>query len=667
MRPQILFSLFVPVSSLAGVGPRIAALIEKVAGGRILDLIWHLPTGIIDRRFAPTIREAPEGAIATMTVDVDSHQPPPAHRSRLPYRVRCSDGTGEMTLVFFHARPDYLQRVLPVGTKQVVSGRVEMFDGQVQMTHPDHIAPPEEIASLKRVEPVYGLTAGLTLKTLGKAVRGAVGQAPMLDEWQDPAWLGQQGWPGWKQAVEAAHAPSGPEALEPLRPERARLAYDELLASQLALLLVRARQRQMPGRKTAGDGRLRERVVAALPYRLTSSQEQAGAEIAADMGSQARMLRILQGDVGSGKTVVAFLAMLNAVEAGRQAALMAPTEILARQHHATMAPLAEAAGVGLALITGRDRTKARRAQLEGLESGETALAVGTHALFQEEVAFADLALAVIDEQHRFGVIQRHALRRKGQVPDLLVMTATPIPRTLAMTAYGDLDVSILDEKPAGRTLIKTIGLRQKDHEAALKTVREAASRKEQSYIIFPLVEKTEKSDLASAKQGFETLRDGPLKELNVGLLHGRIPPDERDAVMSSFKSGTTDVLVATTVIEVGVDVPTATVMIIENAEKFGLSQLHQLRGRIGRSDRPSFCYLVVDDRSVSPEASQRINAMLETSDGFEIAERDLTIRGPGEMLGTKQAGDGQFRIADLRKDADILTIARQDTLRVVFG
>ncbi len=657
MRPQILFSLFVPVSSLAGVGPRIAALIEKVAGGRILDLIWHLPVGIIDRRFAPTIREAPEGAIATMTVDVDSHQPPPAHRSRLPYRVRCSDGTGEMTLVFFHARPDYLQRVLPVGTKQVVSGRVEMFDGQVQMTHPDHIAPPEEIASLKRVEPVYGLTAGLTLKTLGKAVRGAVGQAPMLDEWQDPAWLGQQGWPGWKQAVEAAHAPSGPEALEPLRPERARLAYDELLASQLALLLVRARQRQMPGRKTAGDGRLRERVVAALPYRLTSSQEQAGAEIAADMGSQARMLRILQGDVGSGKTVVAFLAMLNAVEAGRQAALMAPTEILARQHHATMAPLAEAAGVGLALITGRDRTKARRAQLEGLESGETALAVGTHALFQEEVAFADLALAVIDEQHRFGVHQRLTLAAKGRGTDILVMTATPIPRTLMLAAYGDMDSSRLTEKPAGRRPVDTRAMPLDRLDEVAGAVRRAIAKGAKVFWVCPLVEESEAVDLAAATDRHAQLAQafGP----RVGLVHGRLKGAEKDAAMAGFAGDAFDILVATTVIEVGVDVPDATVMVIEHAERFGLAQLHQLRGRIGRSDKPSNCLLLYG-APLGEVAKARLEVLRETDDGFRIAEEDLRLRGGGELLGTRQSGLPEWKLADLAVHGDLLAAARDD-------
>ncbi len=657
MRPQILFSLFAPVSGLPGVGPRIAALIEKVAGGRILDLIWHLPSGIIDRRFAPTIREAPEGAIATMTIDVDSHQPPPAHRPRLPYRVRCSDGTGEMTLVFFHARADYLQRVLPVGTKQVVSGRVEMFDGQVQMTHPDHIAPPEEIASLQRVEPVYALTAGLTLKTLGKAIRGAVEQAPALEEWQDAAWLAQQGWRGWRQAVEEAHAPDGPGALEPTRPARARLAYDELLASQLALLLVRARQRQMPGRSTVGDGRLRDLVLAALPYRLTPSQHQAGSEIAADMAAEARMLRILQGDVGSGKTVIAFLAMLSAVEVGRQAALMAPTEILARQHHATMAPLAEAAGISLALVTGRDKTKARRAQLDGLATGEVALAIGTHALFQEAVAFADLALAVIDEQHRFGVHQRLTLAAKGKGTDILVMTATPIPRTLMLAAYGDMDSSRLTAKPAGRLPVDTRAMPLHRLEDVAGAVRRAIAKGAKVFWVCPLVEESEAVDLAAATDRHAQLarRFGP----RVGLVHGRLKGAEKDAAMAGFAGDAFDILVATTVIEVGVDVPDATVMVIEHAERFGLAQLHQLRGRIGRGDKPSTCLLLYG-APLGEVAKARLKVLRETDDGFRIAEEDLRLRGGGELLGTRQSGLPEWKLADLAAHGDLLAAARDD-------
>ena len=659
MRPEILFPAFAAVTTLKGCGPRTARLVAKVAGARVADLWWHLPTGLIDRRFAPTVAEAPEGAICTITLRIDRHLPP--RNPKMPYKVRCSDVTGSLTLVFFHADATYLSQALPEGSVRVVSGRVDRFEGQTQMTHPDRIATPGEAEALKTVEPVYRLTNGLTLKPLGRLVTQALERTPTLPEWQDPAFRTRQGWPAWREALLAAHRPESPADLEPTTPARARLAYDELLANQLALLLVRQNMRRQAGRALIGDGRLRARVLAALPYRLTIAQAQALKEIEADLASDTRMLRLLQGDVGSGKTVVALLAMLVAVEAGAQAALMAPTEILARQHAETLRPLADAAGVRLALLTGRDKGKGRAELLARLAAGEVDILVGTHAVFQEDVEFRDLALAVIDEQHRFGVHQRLTLSAKGQRDaggvDVLVMTATPIPRTLALTAYGDMDVSRLTEKPPGRSPIDTraVPLERLDEvSAAVKRKLDAGAR---AYWVCPLIEESEVTDLAAAAERFESLRRafGPL----VGLVHGRMSGPERDRAMADFAEGRTRLLVATTVIEVGVDVPEATLMVIEHAERFGLAQLHQLRGRIGRGAGASVCLLLYAT-PLGETARARLRVIRETDDGFRIAEEDLRLRGAGELLGTRQSGTPEFRLAALGVHGELLAAARDD-------
>ncbi len=655
MRPQSLFPLFAPVTSLPGVGPRLAPLYEKLAGGKVVDLLWHLPSGVIDRRFAPKVAEAPDGKVATLVLRVDAHFP--SDSPKRPYRVRLADETGFLHLVFFHGREDWLRQQLPVGETRVVSGMVEHFNNEIQITHPDHIVPLSQRDEVMTVEPVYPLTAGLTGRLVTKSVKAALAKVPDLPEWQDPAWLARQHWPSWHQALEAVHAPADEYAAGQDTPARRRLAFDELLANQLALAMVRAQMRRLKGRPLTGDGRLRQKVLAALPFRLTGAQARSLGEIDADMAAPIRMLRLLQGDVGSGKTVVALLAMLSAVEHGAQAAMMAPTEILARQHFATIAPLAEAAGLRLALLTGRDKGKARERILAALAAGEVDILLGTHALFQEDVAFKDLALAVIDEQHRFGVHQRLELAAKGTAVDMLVMTATPIPRTLLLTAYGDMDVSRLDEKPPGRKPVDTrvVPLARLDEMAA--AVGRAIAGGARVYWVCPLVEESETSDLAAAEE-----RHRHLTELfgdRVGLVHGRMKPTAKDAVMERFAAGALDVLVATTVIEVGVDVPAATVMVIEHAERFGLAQLHQLRGRVGRGDKDSRCLLLYG-HPLGEVAKARLEIMRATEDGFAIAEEDLRLRGGGEMLGTRQSGLPEFRLADLAIHGELLAAARDD-------
>jgi ATP-dependent DNA helicase RecG len=661
LRPEILYPLFAPITVLSGVGPRFAKLFEGLAGPHVVDLCWHLPSGVIDRRYAPQVAAAQPGRVATLTLRVGRHRPPPVPRQ--PYRVQCHDDSGALELVFFHAKADYLQRILPEGETRVVSGKLEIFNDALQMTHPDHIGRPEERAGLMTVEPVYPLTAGLSLKVVGKAVQAALGQAPALPEWLDPAYLERQGWAGWHDSLTRAHGPRDQADLLPTTPTRARLAYDELLANQLALALVRARQRRQRGRAVAGDGRLRAKVLAALPYQLTGSQRAAVERITADMATGSRMMRLLQGDVGSGKTVVALLAMLAAIEGGAQAALMAPTEILARQHYKTIAPLAAAAGIEAAVLTGRDKGKNRDALLARLAGGEIDIAIGTHALFQQDVEFGDLALAVIDEQHRFGVHQRLTLSAKGQAVDVLVMTATPIPRTLTLTAYGDLEVSQLTEKPAGRLPVDTRTLPLGRLNQVVEAVARALADGAKVYWVCPLVEESETGDLAAAEERAAALesRFGA----RVGLVHGRLAAKQKDAVMTAFAEGPLELLVATTVIEVGVDVPEASVMVVEHAERFGLAQLHQLRGRIGRGREKSTCLLLYQG-PLGETARARLRILRETDDGFRIAEEDLRLRGAGELLGTRQSGFPEFRLADLAVHDELLLAARDDA-KLILG
>jgi ATP-dependent DNA helicase RecG len=597
---------------------------------------------------------------------VAAHRPGPPGRSRAPYRVLVEDDTGDVTLVFFNAQRARLEKLLPKGARRFVSGKIELWDGTRQMVHPDRVLDERGAATLPSVEAVYGQTEGLSSRLIGRYIAAALERLPSLPEWQDQAWLERNGFPPFSDALRALHAPANAaevseEALAQ-NASRRRLAYDELLASQLALALVRSRMRRLPGRQNAGDGSIVKKIARALPFALTGAQSRAVEDIRRDLVSDKRMLRLLQGDVGSGKTAVALLAMASAIEAGRQATLMAPTEILARQHFERIEPLARAAGLRVALLTGRERGAERHSTLLWLAEGSIHIAIGTHALFQEDVAFRDLGLAVVDEQHRFGVHQRLALSGKGEAVDILVMTATPIPRTLALTYFGDMDVSVLDEKPAGRQPITTRLVSSERFDEVIAAIGRAIEAGDQVYWVCPLVAESEVVDLAAAEDRYEQLKQVFGDE--VGLVHGKLAGRAKDAAMERFVSGETKILVSTTVIEVGVDVPQATVMVIEHAERFGLAQLHQLRGRIGRGARASTCLLLYKG-PLGPAAKARLETMRQTDDGFKIAEEDLRLRGEGEVLGTRQSGLPGFRLARLDFDADLLAAARDDARLVI--
>ncbi|SFR03914.1 ATP-dependent DNA helicase RecG [Poseidonocella sedimentorum] len=660
-RPEALFPLFANLTTLAGIGPKSAAHLGALGIEKPRDLIYHLPYSGIDRQRRETVQGAPIPGVVTVEVEVTRHRPP-SQKGR-PYRIDVADAQTHFQLVYFQARGSYLTKLLPQGARRIVSGKVELFDGIAQMVHPDFVVPIEEASEIPAFEPVYAQTAGVSSRLLSRAAQSALARLPDLEEWIDPALKAARGWPDWSAALHAAHGPQALTDVSPTAPAHERLAYDEFFAHQLTLALARVAQRRKAGRETVGDGALRAKLLAALPFAPTGAQTRAAAEIAADMAAPVRMNRLLQGDVGAGKTLVAMLALLVAVEAGGQGVMMAPTEILARQHLEGLRPLAAAAGVRLEALTGRDSGAARRDKLAALAAGEIGILVGTHAVFQKDVAFHDLRLAIIDEQHRFGVAQRKMLGDKGLATDVLVMTATPIPRSLSLTQYGDMDISVLDEKPPGRKPITTAMVTTERLGEVVEHLRGAIAEGRQAYWVCPLVDESEVVDLTAAEERFGALR-AALGEGRVGLVHGQMAPAEKDAAMARFVAGETSVLVATTVIEVGVDVPNASIMVIERADVFGLAQLHQLRGRVGRGAMASTCLLLYRP-PLSETAGRRLTTLRETEDGFRIAQVDLEMRGAGDVIGTAQSGLPRFRIGDLERQAGLMATAQSDARKLL--
>ncbi len=664
MRPAVLNPLFAGLNTLSGIGPKFLQLYARLFARdepRLLDALFHLPNSAIDRRARPKLRDVVPDSIVTVEVHIDKHKPAPP-RGRAPHRVSAHDETNDIEFVFFGMPRDRIEKMLPVGEKRFVSGKAVLYDGRLQMTHPDRVVDEAGLAKLAEVEPVYPLTQGLSNAMVRRICMAASDRLAALPEWIDGAFLRAKQYDTFRASLRRLHRPEEPQDVEPAAPFRSRLAYDELLAHQLALALVRSDMKRDPGRSHIAAGALQQKIEAALPFSLTPSQRQAIDEIKRDLSADERMLRLLQGDVGSGKTLVALLAAAHVIESGKQAVIMAPTEVLARQHHARIAPLAEAAGIRAEILTGRERGTARNALLQELASNSIQLLIGTHAVFQDDVVFSDLALAVVDEQHRFGVHQRLALADKGDATDVLVMTATPIPRTLVLTYFGDMDVSELREKPAGRMPIDTVAVALERIDEVVDAVRRAVEGGARAYWICPLVEESEEVDFAAAEERFAHLQG--IFGTRAGLVHGKMKAADKDDAMERFASGATSVLVATTVVEVGVDVPEATIIVIEHAERFGLAQLHQLRGRVGRGSGKSTCLLLYR-APLGATAKRRIAIMRETEDGFRISEEDLALRGEGEILGTRQSGLPGFKIADASMHRDLLETARRDAALIV--
>ncbi|MEJ0061062.1 MAG: ATP-dependent DNA helicase RecG [Terricaulis sp.] len=644
-----------PARAPRGARRETMALIAKVAGGSLTrDLLFLPPHSAIDRRNRVPISEARDGEIATIEAEVDAHAP--GFRN-LPYRIRLRDETGFLSVAYFRGKQDMLERMFPIGQTRLVSGAVTMYEGMRQMLHPDHVVDPSRGEAPPNVEPIYPLTAGLPGRTLTRAIQTALETAPETPEWLEPTTVSANKWPSFREALELMHRPEAPEDVSPKTPHRTRLAYDELFARQCALRLRRAHRRESEGRAITGDDRLTKKLLAALPYEPTTAQKRSIAEIYQDMAEPAPMLRLLQGDVGSGKTLVAALAMARAAEAGLQSALMAPTDLLARQHGATLLPLLEAAGIKAAVLTGRDKGKERKLIMARMASGALQVVIGTHALFQEDVAFADLGLIVIDEQHRFGVSDRMRMVSKGFAPHVLVMSATPIPRTLALAVHGDMDLSVLDEKPPGRMPIRTVAMPISRSADVVDAIADASARGERAYWVCPLIEESEAVDLAAVQDRYEALKERFVE--GVEIIHGRMSGASREAAMDRFRSGESFLVVATTVIEVGVNVPEATIMVIEHAERFGLAQLHQLRGRVGRGDKQGSCVLLWRP-PLGETAKERLDTLRRNDDGFVIAETDFRMRGAGDMLGVQQSGLPPFRLVDPEEHGKLLAVADKE-------
>ncbi|EJF76917.1 ATP-dependent DNA helicase RecG [Bartonella birtlesii LL-WM9] len=664
MLPSLIAPLFHSIRTLSGITPKIYSLLAKVLNinpaqcePTLINLLQLMPHSVIDRRIRSTIADAQEGNTITLEIVIDQHQPSPMGRNRLPYRIMAHDPTGKMNLVFFHAQPAWLKKQLPEGKKVIVSGKAERFNGHLSMIHPDYIIAGEQSYKMPWIEPIYPSTTGLSIKTLRRAIQNALDHIPLLPEWIEENVKKQQKFCSFSIALRRIHAPIDPNDLALESAARKRLAYDELLACQLALGLVRLKTKSLVGTSRPATGVYTKKLLQVLPFQLTNGQTKAIHDIADDLASPEPMLRLLQGDVGAGKTVVALMAMAQIAENSGQSALMVPTEVLARQHFATIAPLAEKVGLQTVLLTGREKGKIRTNILNAIHSGQASLIIGTHALIQENVSYHNLSLTIIDEQHRFGVHQRLALTEKGHKPDMLVMTATPIPRTLVLTAFGDMDVSQLTEKPVGRQPITTAILSLKYINKLIERITIALEKEEKLYWICPLVEESIALELTSIESRFAFLQER--FGARVGIIHGKMSTDEKTAAMASFKDGKINILLATTVIEVGVDIPDASIIIIEHAEHFGLSQLHQLRGRVGRGDKKSSCILLYKD-PLTKMAATRLNIIRATEDGFKIAEEDWRLRGEGELLGTRQSGMPEFHIANLAVHSDLLSMARRD-------
>ena len=663
MRPEKLNDCFKPTIKIPGIGNKKSELLEKLAGKHLIDLCLLRPIKLIDRRYTPQIISAKEGVIATVMVKVEKHIKPWNKKS--PYKIICSDKTGEIEIIFFRYWIDYMNKTFPINEDIIVSGKIEKFKNKITMTHPDHVGTKNQLGNISVIEPIYSLTAGIPQKILKKSIEFALASIPELPEWINKETIKSNKWKTFRESIRSIHNPTNTDVFKNDSVEIKRLAYDELLANQIELALVLGKTKRRMGYSIKSSLNLRSKIISNLSYDLTKSQQNAIDEITEDMRSKKRMIRLLQGDVGSGKTIVAICAMIDTVESGYQAAIMAPTEILAIQHYETIQEIISdnKLDIKIDLLTGKVNKNNKSEVLNNIKVGRSQIIVGTHALFQTNVLFSKLALIVIDEQHKFGINQRILLSSKAKnIADILIITATPIPRTMEITMYGDLQVSRIKDKPKGRIPIVTLSIPVSKRSKLLSKLENKVENKEQIYWVCPLIEESENLTLENVHNRFTQLKE--IFKNKVDLIHGKMNSDEKEKAIKKFHKQETSILVSTTVIEVGVDVPNATIMVIANAERYGLAQLHQLRGRVGRSDKKSYCFLLFD-KLLDEVSKERIEIMKKTNDGFAIAEKDLELRGYGEIIGYKQSGHQHFKFADFSSHKDLLELARINAKNIV--
>lgn len=664
MNQIIKSNYFSDIRILSGIGNKTAESYSKLCGGsRLIDILLHLPHSIIDRQNMPSISDMQDGQIVTCIVQIVGHDLSSRNMTRKnPTKIKCKNQSGNLDLVFFSNYPEYLKKTLPLNSTRVISGKVEIFGDNIQIPHPHFVTTLDDFAEFPKIEPVYNLISGISNKQFCKTVKSVFNIANELPEWIDKNYFPIESLPTFKDALLKAHNPNSEYDLESNNLIIKRLAYDELLASQLALKLVRFHVNKPKGNTSKGNGKLTSALKKALPFSLTNGQEDIIKQISNDQESTKRMIRLLQGDVGSGKTVVALFAMLKVVEENKQAVLMAPTEILSRQHFKWIQEITAQMPIKVTLLIGGMTLKQKRLALEDFANGKTNIAIGTHALFQEKVAFNNLALAVIDEQHRFGVNQRNDLLNKGQNVDALLMSATPIPRTLMLANYGDMDCSSLTEKPKGRKEITTKAISVNKIDNVIDAMKRVINSENKIYWICPLVEESQELDLKAVIDRHEELSK-IFGNNKVGLAHGQMKAVDRDKAMLDFRDSEVNLLVATTVIEVGVDVKDATIIIIEHAERFGLSQLHQLRGRVGRNNKQSSCILLY--KNLGKTSKKRLEIMRSSNNGFYLAEQDFKLRGGGEILGTRQSGLPNLKIANFYQHQQLLRLASNDAKDII--
>ena len=655
MRPSYLNNLLSPINLVTGIGPKIEKLFNRIDINLKVHFLWHLPHNIIKRQKHENIHNDQINTLVTLKIKVLKHVP--SRFKKQPYRVHCLCNETPIDIVFFYARHPVVKKNLPEEEIRYVSGKLEYFRNTYQITHPSHIIETKGINEIKNIEPIYSLTAGLSQKIISKYIEQIIKNIPDLNEWIDEIYLIKYRFLNWKNSIVRIHNPDKIEDINNQNIYRRRLAFDELLAHQLAIAIIRNYNQKKKGIVISSNNKLYEKFLKNLKFKLTTSQKKVVEEITIDLESENQMIRLLQGDVGSGKTVVALIAMLKTVESGYQSVLMVPTSILANQHFENFCDLLSDLNLNVEILTSKDKGKDRINKLKLIANGNINIIIGTHALIQEDVVFHKIGLAVIDEQHRFGVYQRMVFHYKGKRPSILVMSATPIPRTLALASYGDMDESRLTEKPLGRKTIKTTSLTLNKVNKLIERIKiHIANSNSKFYWVCPLIEESEELDLKAATLRYQHL-DKIFKN-KVLLMHGQLNEKEKEQIMYKFINEDYRILVATTVIEVGIDIKSATTIIIEHAERFGLAQLHQLRGRVGRSNLDSFCILLHKE-IIGDNAKKRINKMIETNDGFLISEEDLKIRGAGEILGKKQSGLPSFKIAELSFDSDLLEDVRK--------